>query len=173
MAAVEILGNKMHKVFKELGINYKKTYDKRCNPKKSYDPHYEVYEISQNDMKKLEEVVELPDWSWWRYAKGSNMGTPFDFFQVNGRELVAWENQYKRMDLRDDWENEPDSEKEAYHYSFKEYVSTLCPNKYNTLTEYMCEELGASNGTNVCALAVDLARANGMTMGQLFRTYEG
>ena len=40
MAVVEILGDKMHKVFKELGINYTKTYSKRCNPKKKYDPHY-------------------------------------------------------------------------------------------------------------------------------------
>ena len=54
MAAVEILGDKMHKVFKELGIHYTKTYSKRCNPKKNYDPHYEVYEISHNDMKVLE-----------------------------------------------------------------------------------------------------------------------
>ena len=33
MAVVEILGDKMHKVFKEYGINYTKTYSKRCNKK--------------------------------------------------------------------------------------------------------------------------------------------
>ena len=53
MAVVEILGDKMHKVFKELDIKYAKTYSKRCNPKKNHDPHYEVYEISQNDMRNL------------------------------------------------------------------------------------------------------------------------
>ena len=169
MAVVEILGgNGLHKAFKELGIKATRTY------RGSEKPHYEVWELSKDDVRKLEYTVEWKDeWGWWRYAKGSNQGTPFDFFTVNGKELIAWENQYKRMDLRDDWENEPDSEKEAYHYSFKEYVSTLCPNKYDTLTEYMGAELGASNGTNVCALAVDLARANGMTMAKLFETYEG
>lgn len=172
MAVVEILGDNMEPMFKDFGISYKKTYNKKRNPKKKYDPHYEVYEISQNDMKRLEEVVEWPDGPWWRWAKGSNMGTPFSFFTVNGKELIAWDG-YKREDLRDDWADEPDEEKAAYHYSFKEYEETQYPHKYSTLTEYMCEELGASTEKNVCALAVDLARANGMTMAQLFKTYEG
>lgn len=172
MAAVEILGDKMHKVFKELGIDYKKTYSKRCNPKKKYDPHYEVYEIAHSDMKKLEEVFEMPYGSWWRYAKGCNLGTPFDFFDVNGKELIAWGGA-KRDDLRDWWDAESNEEKAAYHYSFREYEKDTMPYKYETLTEYMCDEIGASMESNVCALAVDLARANGMTMAQLFKTYEG
>ena len=165
----EILGGgALYKAFKELGIKATRTY------KGSDKPYYQVWELSKDDLKKLECVSEWKDeWGWWRYAKGSNQGTPFDFFQVNGKELIAWENQYKRMDLRDDWEEESDDEKAAYHYSFKEYVATLCPNEYKTLLEYMGEELQASNGTNVCALAVDLARANGMTMAKLFEVYEG
>jgi hypothetical protein len=47
------------------------------------------------------------------------------------------------------------------------------PYKYETLTEYMCDEIGASMESNVCALAVDLARANGLTMAKLFEIYEG
>jgi hypothetical protein len=38
---------------------------------------------------------------------------------------------------------------------------------------YMGEELGASVERNVCALAVDLARANGMTMAKLFEVQDG
>lgn len=167
--AVEILGGGgLHKAFKELGINATRTY------KGAEKPHYEVWELSKDDLKKLEYDIEWKDeCGWWRFAKGSNQGTPFDFFQVRGKELIAWENQYKRDDLRVDWDEEPDEEKAAYHYSFNEYVKVHCPNEYDTLLDYMGEELGASNGTNVCALAVDLARANGMTMAQLFKTYEG
>jgi hypothetical protein len=172
MAVVEILGDKMHKVFKEHSIHYKKTYGKRCNPKKKYDPHYEVYEISQNDMKRLDEVFELPDGSWWRWCKGSNMGTPFDFFYIGDKELIAWDGP-KREKLRDLWDKESNDEKAAYHYSFREYTELNMPHKYDTLTEYMCEELGASTEKNVCALAVDLARANGLSMAQLFQIYEG
>jgi hypothetical protein len=172
MAAVEILGDKMHKVFKELGIDYKKTYSKRCNPKKSYDPHYEVYEISHNDMKRLSEVFEMPNGSWWRWCKGSNLGTPFDFFTINGKDLIAWGGP-QRDRLMDDWMDESNEEKAAYHYSFKEYEEAQYPHKYDTLTEYMCDEIGASTEKNVCALAVDLARANGFTMARLFELYEG
>ena len=91
---------------------------------------------------------------------------------VNGKELIAWGGP-KRDDLRDDWDAEPDEEKAAYHYSFKEYEETNYPYKYETLTEYMCDEIGASMESNVCALAVDLARANGLTMSRLFELYEG
>jgi hypothetical protein len=165
----EILGGgALYKAFRELGIDATRTY------KGKDKPHYEVWELSKEDLKKLEYETEWKDeWGWYRYAKGSNMGTPFDFFTVNGKELIAWENQYKRDDLRDVWEDESDDEKAAYHYSFKEYVAVHCPNEYSTLTEYMAEELHASTGTNVCALAVDLARANGLTMSQLFKIYEG
>ena len=172
MAVVEILGDKMNKVFKECGIHYQKTYSKKCNPKKKYDQHYEVYEISQNDMKRLDEVFEMPDGSWWRWCKGSNLGTPFDFFDINGKELIAWDG-YKREDLRDDWNDKTQEDKVAYHYSFREYEEITYPHKYETLTEYMCNEIGASTEKNVCALAVDLARANGFKMSELFQIYEG
>ena len=165
---VEILGgNGLYKAFKELGIDATRTY--RGKEK----PHYEVWELSKDDFKKLEYTIEWKDdWGWWRYAKGSNMGTACDFFTVNGKELIAWGGP-KREDLRDDWADESNEEKAAYHYSFKEYEETRYPHEYETLLTYMGEELGASVERNVCALAVDLARANGMTMAKLFEVYEG
>ena len=160
-------GDGLYKAFRELGINATRTY------KGKEKPHYEVWELSKDDLKKLEYTVEWKDeWGWWRYAKGSNMGTACDLFQVNGKELIAWDGP-KREDLRDDWMNEPDSEKAAYHYSFKEYEETQYPHVYDSLLTYMSEELGASVERNVCALAVDLSRANGMAMAKLFEIYEG
>ena len=43
---------------------------------------------------------------------------------------------------------------------------------YNTLLDYMNKVIGASQPRNVCALAVDLARANGMSMSELFKIYQ-
>lgn len=166
--AVEILGgNGLHNAFKELGIKATRTY------RRAEKPHYEVWELSKEDLKKLEYTMEWKDeWGWWRYAKGSNMGTPFDLFQVNGKELIAWGGA-RREDLILDWADEPAEEKAAYNYSFKEYEKTMCPYEYETLLTYMGEELGASVERNICALAVDLARANGMKMSELFKIYEG
>ena len=168
MITIEILGgNGLRNAFKELGINATRTYRGIDNT------HYEVWELSKDDFKKIEYTSEWNDnWGWWRYAKGSNMGTPCSFFTINGRELIAWDGP-TRDNLRDDWDNESNEEKKAYHYSFREYEEIRMPHVYDTLTEYMGNELGASTEKNICALAVDLARANGLTMAQLFKIYEG
>lgn len=110
---------------------------------------YEVWEVSDGLFKKMcnmseEEFVELAgDGSWWRSAEGSNLGIPDVEFSVNGEKLIGW-----------NWKN------------------TFCRN-YQSLTEYLCECVGASTEKNVCACAVDLAKYNNITMGALFRKHEG
>ena len=44
---------------------------------------------------------------------------------------------------------------------------------YDTLSDYMKDELGVTEDNDVCDYAAGLARANGMTMSKLFRFYEG
>jgi hypothetical protein len=171
MAVVEICGNNMKPVFKDLDISYKKTYTKKSERKYSYDL-YEVYEISQNDLKKLAESIELPNNSWWDYSKGSNMGTAYELFNINGRELIGWAGT-KREYLHDCWCDFDFETKAKYNHSFKEYENTALTREYDTLLDYIHEELGEHMYHKVCALAVDLARANGLTMSQLFEVYEG
>lgn len=48
-----------------------------------------------------------------------------------------------------------------------------CNETYNCLTEYLCDSVGASQPKNVCACAIDLAKYNYITMGELFNKYEG
>ena len=87
-------------------------------------------------------------------------------------ELV-WYSRSRQRYSEDEWENEDDNEKASYHYSFKKYEDDIMPREYKNLSEYLCEEIGASSPKNVCALAVDLAKANGMTMAKLFKVFEG
>ena len=44
---------------------------------------------------------------------------------------------------------------------------------YDTLSDYMKDELGVTEDNDVCDYAAGLARTNGMTMSKLFRFYEG
>ena len=44
---------------------------------------------------------------------------------------------------------------------------------YDTLSDYMKDELGVTDDNDVCDYAAGLSRANGMTMSKLFRFYEG
>ena len=134
----EILaGGGIHKAFKSLGINAKRTY------KSSHEPYYEVWELDKKSLRDLEEAYEWPDeFGWYGYAKGSNMGTAASFFTVNGEFLIGW-------DTNDDNET------------------------YDTLLDYLYDGLGARTAPQICALAVDLARANGKTLAGLFKMYEG
>lgn len=83
----EILtGGGINKAFKTLGIKAKRTY------KSSYEPSYEIWELNKNDLKTLDEAPEWPkEFGWYKYAKGSNMGTAADFFTVNGQFMIGWE----------------------------------------------------------------------------------
>ena len=45
-------------------------------------------------------------------------------------------------------------------------------NKYISLIEYINLELNLSSETNLCHLSVDLAKQNGLTLGELFNKYQ-
>lgn len=134
---IEILaGDSIEKAFKELNIPMTVTYS---------GEQYKVCEIEKSDFKTIADMPEdewKPNWGWWRFTKGSNMGTPYNFIKINGRDIICWEG------------------------------DGHCSDEYNTLLDYMSEAIGVSQPKNVCALAVDLARANGMSMSELFKIYQ-
>lgn len=45
--------------------------------------------------------------------------------------------------------------------------------KYNCFTDYCKDGLGVTSAYEVCALAIDLCKANGMTPSKFFALYEG
>ena len=45
-------------------------------------------------------------------------------------------------------------------------------NRYESLSDYLCNCVGVSEPKNVCACAMDLAKYNDMTMAELFEKYE-
>lgn len=141
---VEIYAGNMSQFFENSGFSGKCTY-------KSTDRNgveREIWEISNEVLEAMSEMMEeeflaiAGDDAWWRYAKGSNMGIPFESFTINGKKVRGW-----------------DAKKNMGYKSRRTYESLL---------DYFCNNIGASQPRNVCALAVDLAKYNGMTMGQLF-----
>lgn len=143
----EILGNNLEQFF-NAEINGKRTYKGN---------RYEVWEVSDEtfvimcDMPE-EKFVELAgEDAWWRSAEGSNLGAPDIKVCINGNEMIGWAGE--------PWEDDGEDDE------FEIYASCL--------TNYLGDVFGASQPRNVCALAVDLAKYNGMTMGELFTKYEG
>ena len=147
---IEILGENLEQFFAnvdEYGIESRLTYK---------GDMYEVWEV---DDDLFEEICDMSDEKfeelagedgWWRNSDGSNLGTPDTKVYINGKELLGWGGV--------PWiDEDEDDEYELYAYS---------------LTEYISDVIGASLPKNVCAVAVDLAKYNYMTMGELFAKYE-
>ena len=145
-----------------LGKNLKEFFDTVDNPSNDADityagDKYEVWEVSDELFKRMcnmteEEFVELAgEDAWWRQSEGSNLGYPNAKSIINGEYITCWDNDYY---LSDAYEEEPCKE-------------------FESLSEYLCDCVGASLPKNVCACAVDLAKYNDMTMSELFRKYEG
>ena len=156
----EILGNNLEQFFNTNffndGITGKRTYKGN---------RYEVWEVSNTAFDVMcnmseEEFEKLAgEYAWWRSSNGSNKGAPDTTIHINGYELMGWgvELRANEWDWVDEWEDE-DGESEIHA---------------DSLTRYLCDVIGASQPRNVCALAVDLAKYNNMTMGELFVKCEG
>jgi len=117
---------------------------------------YQIWKLEEDEFKKLCEVPEekwKKEYGMWRYSEGSNVGNCISTFIINEKHITAWDG-----DLR----------VEALHED-----EVFRGRKYKTLLEYFCEELGASQPKNICALAVELAKINNITMGELFVIYQG
>lgn len=165
----EILANNLQSLFDNTSLNGKCTY--RGNT-------YEVWEVSDEDFKIMCDMSEeefekvCPD-GMWRSSEGSSMSSSYNKWIINNNEILAWDG------------GDRENYFEEYCKDCEDYCDDMCEannddilnccgeRKYDTLLNYMCDEIGASQPKNVCALAVDLAKANNMKMSDLFKIYEG
>ena len=140
-----------------LGKNLKQFFDIIDNPPSDADityagNRYEVWKVSDELFLKMRNMSEekfvkiAGEDAWWRQSYGSNLGYPDAGFEVNGKNLTGWDSPI--------------------------YDSKI-GNKYENLSDYLCNCIGVSQPRNVCACAMNLAKYNDMTMGELFKKYEG
>lgn len=134
----EILGgNGLHKAFKELGIKATRTY------RGSNKPYYEVWELSKDDVKKLEYTFEWKDeWGWFCYSNGEHRGTAYDFLTINGICVIAWQEDCKK-------------------------------DTFNCLTDYFKDCLGVMDRNKIGAYSVYLSKTNGWSLSDMWRKLEG
>lgn len=140
-----------------LGSNLKRFFDIVDNSPKdaeityagnSSGINYEVWEVSDELFKTICSLSEgeftslAGDDAWWRSSEGSVLGYPDSEFVVNGKTLRCWD------------------------------MGRTGRDEFTCLTEYLCDNVGASLPKNVCACAVDLAKYNDMKMSELFEVYE-
>ena len=157
-----------------LGYNLKQFFDvvdKECkHADTTYAGNrYEVWEVSDElfiqicDMSE-EKFVELAgEDAWWRQSDGSNLGVPGATYTIKGHYLRVWE-------LRDrlEWCGNCECDDEESCVECIDYSR-----EFSSLTEYLCNEVGASTEKNVCSCTTDLAKYNNMTISELFNKFEG
>ena len=134
----EILGGgALYKAFRELGIEATRTY------KGAEKPHYQVWELSKDDAKKLEYASEWNDeWGWFCYSSGEHRGTAYDFLTINGVGVIAWQEDCKN-------------------------------DTFNCLTDYFKDCLGVTDRHQISAYSVYLAKTNGWSLAQMWSKLEG
>jgi hypothetical protein len=132
----ELMGNGLYKAFKELNIKATRTY------KRTEKPRYEVWELSKEDVKRLEYSGEWQDdWGWFCYSNGEHRGTAYDFITIRGVGVIAWQEDCKK-------------------------------DTFDCLTDYFKECLGVTDGRQMAAYSVYLAKTNGWTLGEMWRKLE-
>lgn len=151
---MEILAGGMDKYFDRTGIKATKTWEGEVIGGEVY----QVWDLEQEEFEKLNATADesyKPE-EWWRQSDGSNMGVATVEYIINGKEIKAWDGEW-RKDLAEEEEEEDQD---------------MFDREYESLTRYFCDEMGCSQPRNVAALAADLAAQNGTTMAELFQTYE-
>lgn len=157
---VEILGDELDEVMKFFELSATKTYQ-NTNEHTDFRQVWEMSEYTLNHLENIpEDIWTAAGYGWYRYAKGSVMGPVHKRYCINHHYIKAW-----------DGAGREDQEEENKHLTpddryFQERT-------YDNLLDYFCEELGASTEKNVTALAIDLAKQNGMKLSELFKRYQG
>jgi hypothetical protein len=140
---MEIFAGDFDKAADELKLNARKTYD---------NGEYQVWEIDNADHGRICKFTDKEwhdDWGWWRSAIGSNLGSVNARYIINHHYINAWDG-YSRTSGNRLWNRQ-----------------------YNHFLQYFRDELGVSAESNVCAVSVDLAIQNNMTMTELFAKFQG
>lgn len=122
-----------------------------------------VYEVNGIEFKIMCEDTE-PEGSWqngcWRSADGSNLGKVSKRYKIANHYIKAWDGAGRIAALE---EVNGNTNHDDYWYQNREYGNLL---------EYISEEIGAGQPRNVCAVATDLAKQNGIKLSELFAKYQ-
>lgn len=177
METVEILaGAEFSNAVKTLGLaSAKCTYHYQPEPD-SCREDYQVWLLSKEDFDSLCAVEDddwKEDWGWWRHALGSNMGPVYSEYVINSKKIVAWDGVRRVCYFEDFCRDCSDYATGVCSGTEEDRLDCYHGREYEDLFRYFCDEIGASTERNVCALAIDLARQNNMTLAELLKNYLG
>lgn len=185
METVEILaGGKFANAVESLCLTSAKCTYRYLPPPESYRESYQVWLLSQEDYDNICAINDddwKENWGWWRYCSGSNVGSANHEYIIHGEKIMAWDGLERKEFIKECSEcsdyylncKTPRKPTDVCFANGEDIAQCLFPREYSDLLTYFCEEIGASTEKNVCALAVDLAKQNNLTLAELFKKYLG
>ena len=150
---LEVLGKNLKKFFDNVDQNYTDAEIVYANDR------YEVWLVTDKLFDRMcnmteKEFRELSnrDDAWMRSSDGCNLNwRKKGDFTVNNKAMTGWKNK--------SWQDDDKGYNNCQTYS--------------DLSEYLSQHVGVTEPRHICACAVDLAKYNDMTLGELFKNYEG
>ncbi len=174
MSTVEILaGEDFANAVYQLGLTSAICTFHRRALTDSYCEDFQVWLLSNEDFQNLCAVNNADwqdDWGWWRYAVGSNLGKVDHTYTINGREIQAWDGPGRLTFRRSVCSHCAEQDCKS---SDRDILECHGDRNYDDILDYIYDEIGASTSTNVCAIAIDLAKQNHMMLSDLFQIYSG
>nr|WP_297940377.1 hypothetical protein [uncultured Lachnoclostridium sp.] len=145
----EILGNNLEQFF--FVLDYPKEYGAvrtyKSNRYEVWLMDDEIFDII-SDMSDEKFVKYAGEDAWWRSSTGSVLySLDKGEVTINNQKMIGW--------IENTGEERISEDEEFY-----------------SLSEYLCNFVGASTPHNVVACVMDLSKFNHLTMGKLFEKYE-
>lgn len=178
---IEILGSNLEPLFKQSGLKAKCTY-KQTTTWKGYDTLYEVWEVDDETYKTMGDMSEEEFASYypnddeasdicWIGPVPDNQRTtimcsPDATYVIDGHKIRAWDGDGCLAYGQQFCENCPD--RLAGECDGTHSIDLCDKREYDTVIEYIFRELGATTPNNVYVVTHDLAKYNGLTLGELF-----
>lgn len=151
-----------------LAKNIENLFDNTDN-RKYHGKDCDVWTVSEEfhknlcDMSDDEFEQKCPD-GWWVSVISSNLGSPDGEFEINSYPMLAYYGNFRKdyygeccWDCQDYYDRTCETTDE-------EIERCIGEKKYKNLLSYLNEELRIGTERNICAVCVDLARYNNMTM---------
>lgn len=155
----------------------------------SKDKDYCVWELSNEDYKKLDSYYDEYDyfeeglnpniwdkeWGWWRWCSGSNINEdPVHDFIVKGNKVKLHYYTFNLLDfikdsLEDFKEENGNPSKELKEKLTYEATQEFFAREYKDFLDYCISQYGASTEKNVCAISVESAKLNNVTMAEFWK----
>ena len=155
---IQILGDNLSEAMRVFNIEAELKYKTPTTGRYERGPKFEVWELTKEAFETLN-AIEEDDWTdehgWWRHGESTSKGIDTKYI-VNKSEMLGYSSSF-----HEELSTDPNADEEDENR----------PESYIHLLEYLDINQGVSAERNVTAMAIALAKANDLTLGEFMEKY--